>query len=234
MSKQSSKDIVKGAKYIPNTNHVLNDFKEYTKETLKNFENAFLSSIQYPLLECEFTKKNVASEDYSATWTTKVVQNKTGLIFILLKNGNPYQMYQDYDSKKVKTYDKSKNLWTGLNERQFLNEYPEALKIQLFNYTENDAEYFIISYVVKEKDENGKVNEVVYNIVAGDLYVYDDKGNLVENDKDLIIVKPNGSSNNSNSSDHDHSETTNPTETTTPTDTTNPTGETTTDATNPN
>ena len=214
MSKQSLKTVEKGAKYIPTTEHALTDFNEYTKETLKNFENAFMSTIQYPLLECYFTKKNISSSDYSAEWTTKVVQNKTGLIYMLLKNGEPYQMYQDYDSNKIKTYDKSTKLWTGLNERQFLNIYPEAMRIQLFNYEENDTMHFIISYAVKEKDSNGKVTETVYNIVDNDLYVYDDKGNLVENEGGLVIEKPNSSSNNTETTEPS---TTTPTETTTPT-----------------
>ena len=219
MSLQSTKETTKGAKYIPTTKCELTDFNEYTKETLKNFEDAFVSAIQYPLLDCEFTKKNTNSTDISATWTTKVAQNDTGLIFILLKNGNPYQIYQDYDSKKIKTYDKSEKLWTGLNERQFLNEYPEAKRIQLFNYEENDTKYLIISYVVNEKDKNGKVTEAVYNIVGGELYVYDENGKLVENDNGLIIEKPSSSNKNENST-----ETTTPTETTEPTtNTTNPT-----------
>ena len=60
MSLQSTKETVKGAKYIPTTTCELTDFNEYTTETLKNFESAFVSAVQYPLLECAFTKKNIA------------------------------------------------------------------------------------------------------------------------------------------------------------------------------
>lgn len=210
--KQSLKTIAAGRKYIPKTTHTLKEFKSYTSETLKNFEDTFVSSIQYPLLECYYTKQNLNSTDFGSTWTTKVVQNKTGLIYILLKNDKPYQIYQDYDSNKIKTYDKSTKLWTGLNERQFLNVYPDALKIQLFNHVEDGTEHFIVSYVVKEKGSNGKVKEVIYNIVDDDLYVYDDKGNLVQNNGGLIIEN-NGSS---KPKEEPKDETTKPTETTKP------------------
>lgn len=184
---QTLKDVTKGAKHIPTTTATLKDFDKYDEETLKTIGDSYTSSIQYPLLDCNYTKKNLSNSNLNAVWTTKVVQNKQGLMYILLQDGKPYQLYQEYDSKKVPTYDKAEKLWTGLNERQFLNEYPEAMRIQLFNYVENETDYFIISYVVNEKNSKGEVNEVVYNIVGGDLYVYDEKGELVTNNSGLII-----------------------------------------------
>ena len=189
---QTLKDIVAKKDYIPDTTSTLKDFDKYDEETLKTLGEAFTSSIQYPLLDCNYTKKHISSSNLNAVWTTKLVENEQGLMYIVLQDGKPYQLYQDYDSKKLPTYDKSENLWTGLNERQFLNEYPDAVRIQLFNHVENETDYFIISYAVNEKDKNGDVKEAVYNIVGGDLYVYDDKGELATNNNGLIIEGGNG------------------------------------------
>lgn len=208
---QTLKDVNKNAKYIPDTNCTLNDFDAYDAKTLETLGETFTQSIQYPLLDCNYTKKYISNSNLNVVWTTKVVENKQGLMFIVLQDGKPYQLYQDYDAKKVPTYDKAKKLWTGLNERQFLNEYPEAMRIQLSNMEQDGTEHFIISYVVKERDENGKVTENIYNIVSGDLYVYDEKGELVTNNSGLIIEGNNGSSNSSKETEPTES-TTEPTE----------------------
>ena len=209
---QTMKDVKKNAKYIPDTACTLKDFEAYDDKTLEALGDTFTQSIQYPLLDCNYTKKNVANSELNITWVTKVVENKQGLMFIVLKDGKPYQLYQDYDKKKVPTYDKAEKLWTGLNERQFLNEYPEAMRIQLCNMVQDGTEHFIISYVVNEKDKNGKVTETIYNIVSGDLYVYDEKGNLITNNSGLIIEGNNGSTNTNTNTE---TESTNPTESTT-------------------
>jgi hypothetical protein len=182
-------DLKKGSWDIPRTKYELSDFSEYNEATLKTLKKAVLSSVQYPLLECNYTKTYLKVNDFSATWTTKVLQNKYGLMYILLKNGEPYQLYQDVADKKLPTYQKSDKLKSGLNEKQFLKIYPDAVKIQLFNHHENNLDYYIVSYAIMETNSKGKTEKVIYNIVDNDLYVYDENGNLMNPESGLVIEK---------------------------------------------
>lgn len=194
LTSQTMKAYQKGSKFIPKTEFTINDFKELTTETIEKLGDGYIVSTQYPLLECNYTKNNLSSSDLSSTMTTKVVQNGNGLITIVLKDGEPYQLYQEYDSEKLPVYDTTEKdkLFTGLNEAQFLKVYPDAVKAQLFNHEENNTEYYIVSYVVKEKDKDGKVEEMVYAIVDDMLYIYDENGNLTDPQSGLIIETGSG------------------------------------------